>query len=101
MQSFPAPAMAMVETMQAAASNTALGTVILAALTLVAAVMIFRTSRNASLGLAAAFLVMIVPVAAMGYQITAPFLVLGAVAIAASAFVGMIFERARSLQTNG
>ena len=90
-----------VESMQAAASNNALGTFVLAVLTVVAAVMIFRTSRMASLGLAAAFLVMIVPVVAMSYQITAPFLVLGAVAIAASAFVGMIFERARSLQTNG
>jgi hypothetical protein len=44
---------------------------------------------------------MIVPVVVMGYQITAPFLILGAVAIAASAFVGMIFDRARTLQPTG
>jgi hypothetical protein len=42
---------------------------------------------------------MIVPVTFMGYQVMAPFLVLGAVAIAASAFVEMIFDRARTLQT--
>ena len=70
-------------------------------LTIVAGVMIFRTTKTATLILAAGFVLMIVPVVVMGYQITAPFLILGAVAIAASAFVGMIFDRARTLQPTG
>lgn len=89
-----------VEGFQAAASSTLLGTALLTVLTIVAAVMIFRTTRIASIGLAAVFVAMIVPVVAMGYQITAPFLVLGAVAIIGSAFVGLIFDRARAIQSN-
>ncbi|MEL7098366.1 MAG: ABC transporter permease [Pseudomonadota bacterium] len=88
------------EAAQAAASNTAFGALLLAALTVAAIVMIFRTSRAASLALAAAFALMIIPVVMMGYQSTAPFLVLGAVALAASAFVGVIFERAKGIQHN-
>ena len=86
------------EAAQVAVASTALGALFLTVLTVVATVMIFRTTRVMSLGLAAVFALTIVPVAAMGYQITAPFLVLGAVAIAASAFVGLIFERARNIQ---
>jgi len=89
-----------VEGFQTLASTTWLGAGALAVLTVVAVVMVFRTSRVLSLALAALFLVMIVPVVAMGYQVTSPFLVLGAVAIAASAFVGLVFERARALNVN-
>ena len=86
---------------QAAASSTAFGSLLLAILTIISGVMIFRTTKAATLILAAGFVLMIVPVVVMGYQITAPFLILGVVAIAASAFVGMIFDRARKLQPTG
>ena len=82
---------------QAAASSTAFESLLLTILTIVSGVMIFRTTKAATLILAAGFVLMIVPVVVMGYQITAPFLILGAVAIVASAFVGMIFDRARKL----
>ncbi|MGV6839529.1 MAG: ABC transporter permease [Planktomarina sp.] len=89
-----------IEGFQVAASSTFLGTMLLAILTIVATVMIFRTTRMASLVLAVVFLAIIIPVVAMGYQITAPFLVLGAVAMIGSAFVGLIFDRAREVQAH-
>jgi ribose transport system permease protein len=85
------------EGLQAAAASTQWGALLLSGLLALSIVMIFRTTRMGTLMLAGAFVAMIVPVIAMGYQITIPFLILGAVAIAASAFIGVIFDRARGL----
>ncbi len=89
-----------IEALQATASANLTGMLLLLALVIASTVLIFRTTRIQSLILAGAFIVMILPVTMMGYQITAPFLVLGAIAIAGSAFVTMIFERAREISAN-
>ena len=86
-----------IETFQAAASSNIGAGIALLLLTVGAIYVIAKGSQFMSLGLAAVFVAMIPVVSLMGYQITAPFLVLGALASVASAFVFMIFERARAL----
>ncbi|WP_136635106.1 ABC transporter permease [Pseudooceanicola onchidii] len=86
-----------IQAAQLAAQSTLVGTLVLLVLTILAAVNIFRGARPMTLVLAAGFVVMIPVVALMGYQAATPFLVLGACALAASAFVFTLFERARSL----
>ncbi len=60
-----------------------------------ASVLFWRAERKWSYFVAAGFVAMCVPIAMLGYQITIPFLVLGAVAIMASTVVSYLFERAR------
>jgi len=86
-----------IEAFQAAASSNIFAGTVLLALTVGAIYVIAKGSRMMSLGLAGVFVAMIVVVSTIGYQITAPFLVLGALASVASAFVFVIFERARTL----
>lgn len=90
-----------IEGFQAAAASTWLGATCLAILTVLAVIVVFRGVRTTTLALAALFAAIIIPVMLMGYQVTVPFLVLGAVAIVASAFVDVVFERARALDVNG
>ncbi len=86
--------------LQTAASSNIAATLLLLALLIAAGFCVMRTSRKASFGLAAAFVAMIVPISMMGYQITAPFLALGAVALLGSAFVHALFTKARRLDVN-
>ena len=72
----------------------------LLALTVIAAIAIFKTTRVLTFVLTAAFVAMILPVSLMGYQVTAPFLVLGATALLGSAFVHSLFANARALDVN-
>ena len=92
---------AAVEAAMTTASANLLGALALLVLTLLASVAVFRTSWLTTLGLALMFLLMIPVVAAMGYGVTTPFLVMGSLVIGASAFVFAVFERARGLRENG
>lgn len=85
---------------QMAASSNVGAMLLLMGLTIIAMVAIFKTTRSMTLMLAIAFVAMILPVSLMGYQVTAPFLVLGAVALLGSAFVHSLFARARALDVN-
>lgn len=85
---------------QTAASSNLMAMLLLLALLVAACFVVLRTSRMTSFALAAVFALMIVPVTLMGYQITAPFLVLGALALLGSAYVHALFAKARSLDVN-
>lgn len=89
-----------IEQAQMAASSNVGAMLLLLVLTIIAMVAIFKTTRSMTLVLAIAFVAMILPVSLMGYQVTAPFLVLGAVALLGSAFVHSLFARARVLDVN-
>ena len=73
---------------------------LLLALVIAACFVVLRTSRSISFILAAAFIAMIIPLVLLGYQITVPFLVLGAAALLGSAFVHALFTKARTLDVN-
>ena len=88
---------AAIEASQAAVSANGLTTLVLTLVVLAAGVNIFRGSSVTSLALAAIFVAMIPVLALLGYHAATPFLVLGAVVLAASAFVFAIFERARAI----
>ncbi|MEL6685980.1 MAG: ABC transporter permease, partial [Pseudomonadota bacterium] len=89
-----------IEQFQVAAASNATASLLLLGLLVISALAIFRTSQIATFALAAAFIVMIIPVVSLGYQVTAPFLVLGSVAVLGSAFVHAIFAKARALDAN-
>ena len=86
--------------LQNAASSNLVAMILLLALVLAACSVVLRTSRINSFVLAAVFVVMIAPVTVMGYQITAPFLVLGGASLLGSAYVHALFARARALDVN-
>jgi ribose transport system permease protein len=85
---------------QTAASSNLLAMLLLLALVIAACFVVLRTSRSISFILAAAFIAMIIPLVLLGYQITVPFLVLGAAALLGSAFVHALFAKARTLDVN-
>lgn len=85
---------------QTAASSNLVAVLLLLALLIAACLFVLRTSRMTSFVLGGVFLAMIIPVSMVGYQITAPFLVLGAVALLGSAFVHALFAKARTLDVN-
>jgi len=89
-----------IEQAQVAASSNMGAMLLLLALTVIAAIAIFKTTRVLTFVLTAAFVAMILPVSLMGYQVTAPFLVLGATALLGSAFVHSLFANARALDVN-
>lgn len=70
---------------------------IFAALTVVAALLVRRPDRRLTLGLIAVFVLGLAPLIALGYQVSAPFLVLGAAVLTGSLFVPLIFARARQI----
>ncbi|WP_273508326.1 ABC transporter permease [Planktotalea frisia] len=85
---------------QTAASSNLLAMLLLLALLIAACFVVLQTNRVISFVLAATFIAMIVPLIMMGYQITVPFLVLGAAALLGSAFVHALFAKARTLDVN-
>jgi len=85
---------------QTAASSNLLAMLLLFALLVAACFVVLQTNRVISFVLAATFIAMIVPLIMMGYQITVPFLVLGAAALLGSAFVHALFAKARTLDVN-
>ena len=85
---------------QTAASSNLVAMLLLLALVIAACLVVLRTSRSISFVLAVAFMAMIIPLVLLGYQITAPFLVLGAAALLGSAFVHALFAKARTLDVN-
>ena len=86
---------------QTAASSNLVATLLLLALMIAACFVVLRTVWLTSFFLAGVFIAMIIPVSLMGYNITVPFLILGAAALLGSAFVHAIFEKARALDVNG
>ena len=90
-----------IEAAQTAASANFLGALVMLAVVVMAAINVFKGGRMTSLSLAAVFVVMIPVMGLMGYQAATPFLVLGAVTLAASAFVFVIFDRARLIGDQG
>lgn len=85
---------------QSAASDNFGATLLLFVLLVATAFVVLRTSRVISFSLTLVFIVMIVPVYLMGYEITVPFLILGAAALLGSTFVHALFAKARSLDVN-
>jgi ribose transport system permease protein len=85
---------------QTAASSNLMAMLLLLALVIAACFVVLRTSRSISFVLSAAFIAMIIPLVLLGYQITVPFLVLGAAALLGSAFVHALFAKARTLDVN-
>lgn len=85
---------------QSAASANFGATLLLFVLLVATAFVVLQTSRVISFSLTLVFIVMIVPVYLMGYEITVPFLILGATALLGSAFVHALFAKARSLDVN-
>jgi hypothetical protein len=88
------------EAFQAAASANIAAAALLSLLVIAAAYVVFRGKPLMTWLLAGGFVAMIVPLVAMGYQITVPFLVLGAVVALGSNFVFTIFAKARALDVN-
>ena len=66
-------------------------------LVVAAGLLFWRKDKSWSYIIAAGFVAMCIPVAALGYQITIPFLILGAIAISASTVIAYLFERSRKL----
>ena len=62
-----------------------------------AALLFWRANKYWSFTMSAGFVLMCGPVIVLGYQITIPFLIFGAIAMAASTLIGYLFERARKL----
>lgn len=89
-----------VEQMQTAASTNIGVSLLLLTLVIAAGICVLRTTRLISFALAGAFIIMILPVSAMGFSITAPFLILGAAALLGGAFVHALFAKARTLDVN-
>ncbi|MDG2341220.1 MAG: ABC transporter permease [Paracoccaceae bacterium] len=85
---------------QTAASSNLMAMLLLLTLVIAACFVVLRTSRSISFVLSAAFIAMIIPLVLLGYQITVPFLVLGAAALLGSAFVHALFAKARTLDVN-
>lgn len=85
---------------QSAASANLGATLLLLVLVLATAFVVLKTSRLISFGLAAVFIAMILPVSLMGYEITVPFLVLGAAALLGGTYVHAMFAKARMLDVN-
>lgn len=85
---------------QSAASANLGATLLLLVLVLATAFVVLKTSRKISFGMTALFLAMIIPVTLLGYEITVPFLVLGAAALLGSAYVHALFAKARTLDVN-
>lgn len=63
-----------------------------------AGLLYWRSEKSWSYLIAVGFLTMCVPVAMLGYQLTIPFLILGAITVVASTFISYLFERARKLK---
>lgn len=92
---------AAIDAAQAAASANFAGALVMLVVMVLAAVNVFKGTRVSALALAAVFVVMIPVMGLMGYQTATPFLVLGAIVLAASAFVFVIFDRARRIGDHG
>jgi ribose/xylose/arabinose/galactoside ABC-type transport system permease subunit len=86
-----------IEKFESAASSNLGATLMLLVLVVVAAGAFSRPNRTLTFALAAAFVAMIVPISMMGYQITAPFLILGAAALLGSTIVHALYAKARAL----
>ena len=84
----------------AAASANVIAAGLLALLVVAAGIVVFRGTTLLTWLLAAGFVAMIAPLVALGYEITVPFLVLGAAVTIGSTFVFTIFEKARALDVN-
>lgn len=89
-----------IDQLQATASANLGAALLLLVLVIATSLVILRTSRTRSFALAAAFIALIIPLSFMGYQITAPFLILGAAALLGSTFVHALFAKARALDVN-
>jgi ABC-type xylose transport system permease subunit len=85
---------------QEAASSNFLVSIMLLALVVASIFTIFKSNVMSTFVIAAIFVVMILPVSLLGYKITAPFLVLGALVLVGSASVYRLFDKARALDVN-
>ncbi|NBV61116.1 MAG: ABC transporter permease [Rhodobacteraceae bacterium] len=92
---------AAIEAAQATAAANLPAALALLVLSVLAGLNVFGRSDRASLGLAVLFLAAIPLLVMLNYHVSTPFLVLGALVVAASAFVFSIFERARRVAADG
>lgn len=84
-----------------AALNANIGAAaLLSLLVLASGYVVFKGNTMLTWVLSACFVLMMLPLVTMGYQITVPFLVLGAAVALGSNFVSILFDRARALDAN-
>ena len=86
-----------IENLQDAISKTFVPSLLFAALCLMTVFVIFKSTRALTLVTAAIMTVAIVPLYLLNYQVSVPFLILGALALLSSLSIKTVFERAKAL----
>lgn len=86
-----------IENFNAVIASHAMPSLLFLTLVVGAGLLLWRSDKSWSYLIAIGFLTMCVPVAMLGYQLTIPFLILGAITVVASTFISYLFERARNL----
>ena len=86
-----------IENLQDAVSTTLVPSLLFAALCLMTIFVIFKSTRAFTLVTAAIMIVAIVPLYLLKYQVSVPFLILGALALLSSLSIKTVFERAKAL----
>jgi hypothetical protein len=88
------------EAFEAALSANIGAAALLSLLVLASGYVVFKGNTMLTWVLSACFVLMMLPLVTMGYQITVPFLVLGAAVTLGSNFLFILFDRARALDAN-
>ena len=86
-----------IENLQDAISTTFVPSLLFSALCLMTVFVIFKSTRALTLAAAAIMTVAIVPLYLLNYQVSVPFLILGALALLSSLSIKTVFERAKAL----
>ena len=86
-----------IKNLQDAVSTTLVPSLLFAALCLMTIFVIFKSTRDFTLVTAAIMIVAIVPLYLLKYQVSVPFLILGALALLSSLSIKTVFERAKAL----
>jgi len=86
-----------IENLQDAISTTFVPSLLFAALCLMTVFVIFKSTRALTLAAATIMTVAIVPLYLLNYQVSVPFLILGALALLSSLSIKTVFERAKAL----
>ena len=86
-----------IENLQDAIATTFVPSLLFSALCLMTVFVIFKSTRALTLVAAAIMTVAIVPLYLLNYQVSVPFLILGALALLSSLSIKTVFERAKAL----
>lgn len=86
-----------IENLQDAISTTFVPSLLFSALCLMTVFVIFKSTRALTLVAATIMTVAIVPLYLLKYQVSVPFLILGALALLSSLSIKTVFERAKAL----